>query len=338
MIDFKTKLRKELSKQKSGELLLSHFENLKKENYYIVDVPLDGEAPKQYIKAYFYYKNCPRKAKPANWDGYYAKFGGKSYPHESLIEFSMNIIGQALGVKMNEMRLAVINGQLRFLSKDFIESGQRLIHGIEILAEYFEDKQFVDDINKDRKIRREYLTFDEVEKAIHHVYPGECSILCSDLVKMLTFDALAGNNDRHFYNWGVIGSSRRREKEVVRFAPVYDSARGMFWNDTQEKLEERYQQYMKNPLQMDAYLERTKPRFSFEGNSSANHFDLMQYLIEYSVTYKEIITYLCSVEKEEAVLSQLQSKVFPFFSKERIFLTTMAIERRFQRVRSLLEN
>ncbi len=47
------------------------------------------------------------------------------------------------------------------MSKDFIERGKtKLIHGVEILHEYFEDKDFVDKINEDRKQRRELLTFD----------------------------------------------------------------------------------------------------------------------------------------------------------------------------------
>lgn len=337
-IDFKTRLRREKSNQVSGKLLLSYFENLKEENYFVVDVPLDGEAPKQYIKAYFYYENCPRKTHPRSWDGYYAKFGGKSYPHESLIEYTINKIGHTLGIKMNEIRLAVINGQLRFLSKDFIKLGQRLIHGIEILAEYFEDKEFIEEINKDRKNRREYLTFDEVEKAINHVYPNECERICIELVKMITFDALVGNNDRHFYNWGVIGESRKRNKGDIIFAPVYDSARGLFWNDTQEKLKERYLHCIKVPNQVDHYLERSLPRFSFEGNPAANHFELMQFLINHNVKYKDNIQYLCSVEKEHEVIDMLRNEIFPLFSKERIFLTTIAIERRFERIRKLLRD
>lgn len=337
-IDLKTKLRKEKSNQLSGKLELSRFPILKEKHYFVVDVPLDGEAPKQYIKAYLYYENCPRVNKPQSWDGYYAKFGGKSYPHESLIEYTINKIGHALGVKMNEFKLLVINGQLRFLSKDFIRTGQRLIHGIEILSEYFEDKVFIDEINKDRKNRREYLTFEEVETAITHVYSKECNQICDELVNMITFDAIIGNNDRHFYNWGVIGESRKRNKVEVIFAPIYDSARGLFWNDTQKKLEERYAQCVKVPKQINHYLEKSQPRFSFEGNPSANHFELMQFLIQHNVRYRNIIQYLCSEERENEVFNMLKEEVFPLFSKERIYLTKIALEKRFDRIRNLLND
>jgi hypothetical protein len=93
-MNFKAKLRIEKSAQYSGPISLKGIPVLKENRYCIVDVPLDGEAPKQYIKAYFYYKNCPRKTSPKTWDGYYAKFGGKSYPHESIIEYTINQIGE----------------------------------------------------------------------------------------------------------------------------------------------------------------------------------------------------------------------------------------------------
>lgn len=94
-----SKMRIEASNQNSGVINIQAIPHLKNQNYYVVDIPLDGDAPKQYIKAYFYYPNCPWKKKHRKWDGYFAKFGGKSYPHESITEFGINKIGEALGLK-----------------------------------------------------------------------------------------------------------------------------------------------------------------------------------------------------------------------------------------------
>lgn len=52
------KLRIETSMSKSGELLhLNLIPILKNEHYYIKDIPLDGDAPKQFIFVYEYGKN-----------------------------------------------------------------------------------------------------------------------------------------------------------------------------------------------------------------------------------------------------------------------------------------
>ncbi|MCB9283014.1 MAG: HipA domain-containing protein [Lewinellaceae bacterium] len=310
---------------------------MKEQDYYIIDIPLDGDAPKQYVKAYFYYKNCPRKAKPADWHGFFVKFGRKSYPHESVTEYAINKIGEYLGLKMNETRLVVANGQVRFLSKDFIQPGKRLIHGIEILAEYFEDRAFVDQINEDRKIRREYLTFEVVERAINHVYPTECSEIIRELVKMITFDALVGNNDRHFYNWGVIGNVVTADHDETIFAPIYDSARALLWNLTEESVQKMYHAYLKGDLnQFEAYIRRPAPRLSFDDKPDAGHFELIDYLCSYKLEYKRTIEELVHDAKERGVLEKLKKDIYGFFSKERCMLIDAIIKRRFQMIRDLI--
>jgi len=63
---------------------------------------------------------------------------------------------------------------------------------------------------------------------------------------MIVFDGLTGNNDRHFYNWGVIDSKKKTSK-LPNFAPLYDSARGLLWNVDDQKIKvylKEYQRYV----------------------------------------------------------------------------------------------
>jgi len=333
-----SKLRKENSKEFSGFINIQSIPHLKNSNYYVVDVPLDGDAPKQYIKAYFYYQGCPRKSNPAMWDGYYAKFGGKSYPHESIVEFGINQIGESIGLKMNETRLVTANGQIRFLSKDFIKRGKKnLIHGVEILHEYFEDKEFVDGINRDRSQRRELLTFDVIEDAMNHVHPIQGSALLVELVKLITFDAIVGNNDRHFYNWGVIGDIKSKSNKRVEFAPIYDTARGLLWNTVESRIQRMYKQYRSGSKdQIMAFLSKSKPRFSFNENSKANHFELMEYLIGYKSEYKDAISQLISIESQKCAILKLKQTIFRYFSTERCFLIVEILNLRFEQLRKFI--
>src|SRR5689334_16515143 len=128
------KLRVESSENDSGKFLnLFSIPLIKETEYFVKNYKLDGDAPKQFIKVYEY---CPdsgiRKNNPESWVPYIAKTAEKWYPHESVIEFMINRIGQALGLNMNEIRLARVNGQVRFLSKFFRNSSEILIHGAEI--------------------------------------------------------------------------------------------------------------------------------------------------------------------------------------------------------------
>lgn len=330
-----SKLRVEKSIQYSGFIKSQAIYNLKNDNYYVVDVLLDGDAPKQYIKAYFYYPGRSQKINYKSWDGYYAKFGGKSYPHESIMEYGINKIGEALGLKMNETKIVIANGQIRFLSKDFIKRGsQKLIHGVEILHEYFEDKEFIDRINKDRNKRRELLTFDVIENALLHVHPIQCDELLLDLVKLITFDAIVGNNDRHFYNWGIIGDIKNISNRKVEFSPIYDTARGLLWNTVESQVVKMYNQYVHGSTsQIQAFVTKSKPRFSFDDNPKANHFQLIEYLAQRNVDYKVEIAKLVTENAEKNVLKELKNTIFRYLSDERKFLIVEILKLRFIELR-----
>lgn len=332
-------MRIENSIQYSGRINVQSISHLKNNHYYVVDVPLDGDAPKQYIKAYFYYEDCPWKNKPNTWDGYFAKFGGKSYPHESITEYGINKIGEALGLKMNQTHLVTANKQIRFLSKDFIKRGQKkLIHGVEILHEYFEDKDFIDEINKDRKNRRELLTFDVIESAMEHVHPIQCKELIIQLIRLITFDSIVGNNDRHFYNWGIIGDIKNKYNRRVEFSPIYDTARGLLWNKVEAQVKQMYIQYKNGSKdQIMAFLNKSKPRFSFEGNPKANHFELIEYLALRNPEYKQTIAELVSEEAQKAVDLKLKETIFRYFSTERSYLITEILRLRFRKLRDLID-
>lgn len=329
-------IRKEEYKQYSGKIPFSKIPHVSKDEYYVRDITLDGEAPKEYIRAYFYYKNCPRKSYPAKWHGYYAKFGSKSYPMESFTEYLINQIGACLGLNMNITKLVIINTQVRFLSQDFIIPGQKLIHGVEILAEYLEDSDFVDQVNKNKKTRRAFFTFELVEIAIKSVYPEAAEHILNKLVELLVFDAIVGNNDRHFYNWGLIGETlRSTEGKKPFFTPIYDSARALLWNITDNNVKELYKQHLTDHKCLDGIINQSKPSISIENNEQANHFELIEWLYNYNAGYKRIIIESITLVKEKSVINCIEQHSY-LIVKERSILLKKIINLRFQKLRSIL--
>ena len=131
-----TKLRIEKSENSSGSLLeLKQISILKEEDYYVETIGLDGDAPKQFIKAYFFEPDSGIKRRNLNtWAPFIAKSAEKWYPHESVIEYMINRIGIELGLNMNEVKLVRANGHIRFLSRYFLKSNEVLVHGAEILS------------------------------------------------------------------------------------------------------------------------------------------------------------------------------------------------------------
>lgn len=338
-------LRKEKSKNNSGRLLGENsIPLLKKENYFVkADVPLDGDAPKQFIKAYFYEEGSTiRKNSRASWPSFIAKTAEKWYPHESVIEYMMNRVGQVLGLHMNEVRLVRANEQIRFLSRYFLKADEKLVHGAEICGQHLGDMDLAEEIALNRKTARELFTFQFIRDAIRTVYPDSFEKITCELVKMIVFDGLTGNNDRHFYNWGVIDTKKKTGK-IPTFAPLYDSARGMLWHMSEDKIRlnlREYEQYKKTGVgkignKIVNYIAEAAPRISIEGNMKANHFELIDFVARYNPEYRAIVTQLSTREKEEKVFELLREEFYPMFSTERQKLLSIILRQRFETIRNL---
>ena len=329
----KGNLRIEKSINCSGELNNESTIQLLKEKEYIVkNYKLDGDAPKQFIKAYFYEEDgMVRKASPSSWIPYIAKTAEKWYPHESVVEFMINRIGQVLGLRMNDIELVKANGQIRFLSRYFLRKNEKLIHGAEICGEHLGDMVLAKEIAEHKPTARELFTFEFIKDSIRSVFPQSFELLIIELVKMIAFDALAGNNDRHFYNWGVIGTKKKTSKLPV-FAPIYDSARGLLWNYSDENIKKIFKHGSKKIV---SYIEDACPRISIENNKQANHFQLIDFVKRYSQEYKDIVNDLAKDKNEEKVIEMFKTEFSPYFIKERSELIIEILRLRFKKVREI---
>ena len=332
----KRRLRREVSANRSGRLVgMQAIPVLREQDYFVTDQRLDGDAPKQLIKVYQYTPNGRiRRSQPRTWVPYIAKSAQKWYPHESVIEYFINRAGQELGLRMNEVDLLRINGQVRFLSKFFLAKGEMLIHGAEICGDYLGDRSFVAEIANDKREARDLLTFSFVREAMHTVFPEHAPTLMDDLVKMLIFDALLGNNDRHFYNWAVIRPVRRNAGPP-RLAPIYDSARGMCWNYRESRINEwaRMLAGMERYPAYNKYLKGASPRFSLETDKGVNHFDFIRHLCLQEERYLDFAKTLAAAGMEIKVRQLLVTEFGNLLDPERKFVMDCMIQDRFASVR-----
>jgi hypothetical protein len=228
-----------------------------------------GDAPKDFILVYDYEGPPVQRDRTDTWPAYVAKVGHQYYPAESATEQLMTRIGQLCGVRMADSRLMVCAGQLRFLSRYFLGADEILNHAAEILGRHLADQAFVDGVAEDR-IEKEIFTFQVYSAAIRSIFPKQFESILRDFVRMIGFDALVGNQDRHFYNWGVI--THTRAALTPRFAPIYDTARGLFWNTTEERLVK-----LAGNDVLKRYVENSTPQIGWDGHRGRlNHFDLVQ--------------------------------------------------------------
>lgn len=282
------KITVEPIKQHCGyEPKVSTFPTLKNHNYTLIRKSVGGAAPKELVRGYFY-GVCRRDQRFE----LIAKVGHKNYPHESIGEYMMTRIGQVIGLDMAEGYLASMSGQLRYFSKNFLKSGDELIHGASILSSYFNDTSFVDLIEKEKQTR-ELLSFQTIEKAVELVFPEHASTILTAYVTMLAFDALIGHQDRHHYNWAVIRSVNRSHSRIT-FSPIYDTARGLFWNYTEERLL-RDKTKMGLEQAVKKYADFCRPKTGWDSHpnpKNLNHFLLMEYILQTEYVDKQMILHM----------------------------------------------
>ena len=208
------------------------------------EVPLVGTVPKDYLA----YGAPPLSRKAGGRDsvslassGFIAKKGRfRADARECVTEEIISKIGAMLPVRMARSRLVrVAKDDVRFLSRDFVDvERERLRHGVELAATYFgatPDEVAATFQLADRQQERQFYTVEHMLTILEELYREDSQQLALDFVKMLAFDAFIGAPDRHGMNWGVL-EPRRPGPFRVRFAPIFDTARGLFVNHSDEDL------------------------------------------------------------------------------------------------------
>jgi len=335
--DFRKRLKIEESENISGIFRNLHrIPILKEKNYCIIPFNLDGDAPKRFIKAYFYESGGKvYKSKLKTWNSFIAKSAQKWYPNESVIEYLLNRVGTEIGLNMNHVNLCNINGQIRFLSKYFLYvEEQKLVHGAEICGEYLQDESFAEQIANDRQSARQLFTIQFIFEAINSVFENCCEVIIKELVKMIVFDAIVGNNDRHFYNWGVIKSVRNDDTNPL-FSPIYDTARGLLWNWNDDRVKKQLINLTSGGKKVENYIENACPRISIEGNPDVNHFDLVRFIWSNNAEHQGTIRDLITFENEKIVLDLYNNEFKQYFIDERNELVCYIVKERFKRLRKI---
>lgn len=262
---------------------------IKQRDYFWVQgVTLTGDAPKGFVRLYEFERDGRvRRNNPETWPLYIAKTGHKWYPIESITEHLLNRLGDVFGIVMAESGLAVINEQLRFLSRYFLNpQKETLVHGAEIFAGYLEDLAFVESVES-ANLSRSFFTLQFVEKAVEKAFPAEKDQIMHDLVKLLLFDAMVGNNDRHFFNWAVVQPFDKAKPAY--FSPVYDTARGLFWNVADDRLQMRVKN--KDVARfVQKYCDSSRPKLGWDNIEDINHFSLIKEIFDnqFYITQEEV--------------------------------------------------
>ncbi len=135
-------------------------------------------------------------------------------------------------------------------------------------------------INKNHTDRKQFYTINNIKKCLDQLDNN----LFAQFLKILVFDALIGETDRHEENWGII-----IKNEHYYISPLYDNGCNLLREFKNEKLAEKYYSGKKN---FNLYIERSKSLIYNETTGRRyTHFQLIKELYkEYpDIIRKEIV-------------------------------------------------
>ena len=286
---------------------------LKRSEYFVVKgYSITGEAPKEFVRVFIPKKSW--KTKPRHWPLFIAKTGQKWYPCESIIEHLNTRIGQALGLDMAETHLVLAKGQLRILSRYFLGQEEELIHGANIYMGYLSDEQFVNEVER-QKQEVHFFTISSTREALKVVFPLHHEKLFHQFLRMLLLDAFIGCNDRHMYNWGIKRSLFGSEP---KFAPIYDTARSLFWNESEFKLERIAKDEKTYKEFLERYCIKSKAKIGIENHGQVNHVALVKCLKEKDLISVEELKQFFSESNFNKVKDVIVKEFSPLLSELRI--------------------
>lgn len=320
---------------KSGvKLTAKHLDVIKSHSIVALEGTVGGDAPKDLIRLYVYGEG--RKTNPKTWKKYIAKIGHKWYPNESITEHYLTTVGKCFGINIANSKIIIAEDFVRYLSEHFHNDEQTLNHGANILSRFIDeaDNEWIDELDKNKALKKE-INIVDVLNAIEKIFPEEHSEIFNSFFHMLLFDALTGNNDRHYYNWGIISHIKNEHKPY--FSPVYDTARGLLWNQSDEKVIS-LQKDLSNPdnKKVQNYVLQSVPKISVPNNIKCNHFELIEYLKEHKYFNDEHKSVWTNRKFLDEAIAKLNSDFEHLFIKERREVIQYILDLRFKKIAEIL--
>jgi len=113
-----------------------------------------------------------------------------------------------------------------------------LIHGADLISLTDERFASVASLKGKRRVYTLSAAVTAIRKYVE-MHPGT-EVLWNQFFELLTFDALIGGTDRHYYNWGVLQNADTGA--FLRLAPAFDNGMSLLW-----KLEEYAPIFLADP-------------------------------------------------------------------------------------------
>ena len=217
-------------------------------------------------------------------------------------EFVASRVGATLGFNTAKVELAINNGTVGTISKNFRTQSEELYEGGDLFLAKFED------------FDRYSLKYYELSHILDLLSAYN---LERAFVEVPVFDTLIANNDRHCDNWGVLSWS-----EGYRLSPIYDNGSSLGFNEVEHKKKE----ILTNNHMLAGFCNRGKSSIGLSNQKKPKHFELLSYLKNSLPQEMEIaITRLNRMNEGmlQVIVADISSEIMSDLNKEWIIRLLM---------------
>ena len=183
-------------------------------------------------------------------------------------------IGGLLDIRCSRIDMGTYNGRIGSMSYNFVKEDEKFDEGIIFIQSkypYYSKKNLIDNFSK--MPYSVQLIKNSIEKTINF----------KDFLKVIIFDALIGNSDRHHSNWGIITNVNGNKY----LSPLYDNGSSLCSYEDENNVEV----FFKDKLKYEALINtKSKSAIGWKEKRPIRHFELIQNIKD--TYYKETIEFV----------------------------------------------
>lgn len=167
-------------------------------------------------------------------------------------------------------------------------------------------------LNKHSDERPIFYTISNIKKVLDNLDKN----LFAQFIRIMVFDALVGEQDRHEENWGI-----RKIENKYEISPLYDNGDSLLTNFKNDDFAKKYYEGTRN---FDNYIKNSKTLVYKEDNKTKyKHFELIEYLNENyrNIVQNEILNLKkLTNEKIEKIVNKIPDELLTDKHKEFIII------------------